>query len=52
MIRAFALLLLFAITAAENYLRISTREWKTLAVNDSLISTLGKFKATLVKEKC
>ena len=44
--------LLLIITTQADLFRLSTTETPTLKVGDSLISTLGLFKATLMNNKC
>lgn len=49
---AFSLSLLLIITLQATHFRLNTNEVKSLSTGDSLISTLGYFKATLAQSGC
>ena len=46
------LALLITVTLSATYFRLNTNENIRLNVGDSLISTLGLFKATLLQNQC
>lgn len=50
--RLLSLAFLILVVYAATYMRLSTNEQVRLSIGDSLISTLGLFKATLLQSQC